>query len=104
MIYPTVLTVVMGLAITLLMTFAVPRFKSIYQGMKMKLPAPTVILIGAGDFLHSYWWALLAGVLALVTLFQYWKKTPKAQILLDRLKFKTPLLGTLTQRIAIARF
>ena len=104
MIYPIVLTVVMGLAISVLMTFAVPRFKSIYKGMNAELPALTKGLIFTADFLKGYWWLIIIVVVVAVALFKYWKATPKARILIDRLKFKLPVLGDLTRKISIARF
>jgi type II secretion system protein F len=104
MIYPIVLTVVMGGAIAILMTFAVPRFKNIYKGMKAELPTLTKALIGFADFVKVYWWLILIVIVVLVALFNYWKKTPAARIFIDRMKFKLPVIGGLTLKISIARF
>ena len=104
MIYPVVLSVVMGGAITLLMTFAVPKFKNIYKGMKTELPFLTTALIKIADIVKGYWWLIIIIVFVLVMLYKYWKRTPKARIIIDRLKFKLPVIGALTRKIAIARF
>ncbi|NLF39076.1 hypothetical protein GX586_06495 [bacterium] len=72
--------------------------------MKIELPAPTRMLISASNFLKSFWWVVIIAIMALVSLFNYWRKTPAAQKLLDRLKFRLPLFGTLTRKLSIARF
>jgi type II secretory pathway component PulF len=56
------------------------------------------------DVVKDYWWLIIIVVVVLVALFKYWKNTPKARILIDRLKFKLPVLGDLTRKISIARF
>jgi len=104
MIYPMVLTIVMGLAITLLMVFAVPKFKAIYEGMHTELPGLTQALIAVADSLKNYWYIYIAVIVGIIAGFRYWKKTVQARIFLDKLKFKLPVLGTLTKKIAIARF
>lgn len=104
MIYPVVLTIIMGLAIALLMTFAVPKFKTIYQGMNQELPALTQALISVADAFTGYWWLILIIIVVIVAVVQQWRRTPAARIFLDKLKFRLPLFGTLTRKIAIARF
>jgi len=104
MIYPLVLTIVMGLAITLLMVFAVPKFKAIYEGMHTELPGLTQGLITVADSLKNFWWVYIIVIVGIVSGIRYWKQTEQARIFLDKLRFKLPILGTLTKKIAIARF
>lgn len=104
MIYPIVLTVIMGLAIALLMTFAVPKFKTIYQGMNQELPTLTQGLIAVADGFKRFWWLIGIIVLLIVAAFNQWRQTPAARAFLDRFKFRLPLLGSLTRKLAIARF
>ncbi len=104
LVYPIVLTIIMGLAISMLMTFAVPKFQAIYQSMHTNLPPLTQALIAAANLFRGYWWLMLIGVVAGVILFKRWKETARARILLDKMKFRLPLLGVLTRKIAIARF
>ncbi len=104
MIYPLVLTIVMGAAITLLMVFAVPKFKAIYEGMHTELPGLTQGLIIVADSLKNFWWIYIMVIVGIFSGARYWKNTEQARIFLDKLKFKLPVLGTLTKKIAIARF
>jgi len=104
LIYPVVLTVIMGLAIALLMTFAVPKFKTIYQGMNQELPALTQGLITVADVFAGYWWLLLIVLVLMVAGVQRWRQTAAARMFLDKMKFRLPLFGALTRKISIARF
>jgi type II secretory pathway component PulF len=104
MVYPIVLTVIMGLAITMLMMFAVPKFESIYKGLNTQLPGLTQGLIAVAHAFRSYWWLIIIIVVALIVLVRRWKQTPSARVLLDRLKFRLPLFGELSRKISIARF
>lgn len=104
MVYPVVLVVVMGLAITFLMIFAVPRFKSIYAGTQKELPFLTTMLIGFADSIMNYWWIYLIIIALIVVLIKQLLRSPKAQLFLDTCKFRLPLFGTLTKKLSIARF
>ncbi len=104
MIYPIVLSIIMGLAITLLMAFAVPKFKSIYDGMGTELPRITQILINIADSLQAFWWIYIVGLVLIIAGIKFWLKNPKSIILIDRIKFKLPILGNLVKKISISRF
>lgn len=104
MIYPVVLSIVMGLAIILLMAFAVPKFKNIYEGTGAELPGITQILINIADSLHSYWWLYIIIIVLVISGLKFWMKNPKTTIFLDKLKFKLPILGNLIKKISISRF
>jgi len=104
MIYPIVLTIIMGLAITLLMVFAVPKFKSIYEGTGSELPQLTQILINIADTLQNFWWIYIVTIVLIIAGIKLWLKNPKAAIIIDRVKFKLPVLGNLVRKISISRF
>jgi len=87
MIYPLVLTIVMGLAITLLMVFAVPKFKAIYEGMHTELPGLTQGLITVADSLKNFWWVYIIVIVGIIGGIRYWKQTEQARIFLDKLRF-----------------
>lgn len=104
MVYPVVLSCIMGLAVAALMIFAIPRFKAIYKDFNAELPTITQALIDVSDFLVVYWWLVLALIFVAVALIKKWLQTRQAKVMMDRLKFKLPFLGPLTKAISIARF
>ena len=104
MIYPGVIFSVAGIAILILLIFVIPVFQSMFQGIGQKLPLPTLVVIGASDFLKAFWWAvgLGAGVVFFGTRKYY--DTPNGKLNLDRLMLHVPVLGDLIRKSAVSRF
>ena len=102
--YPIFMVLIGTCVLLFLMTVVVPDITSVFAEMGQTLPAPTIVLIAVSDFMASYWWAML--LLAIASGIVVWQflKTPKGIRLWDRIKLKFPLLGTINQKIALARF
>ncbi len=104
MTYPVVV-LCMALAIaTGLITFVVPVFTKMFDDFGGKLPLPTRMLVGLSDWTrHNA--LIIIPVLALANhLFRRWKKTPAGALKMDALYLKTPVLGPLVTKVAMARF
>src|SRR5882762_7108516 len=70
LIYPAVVACVGVAIIFFFMTYMMPKFMSIFEGMKVQLPMSTQMLVGAGHFFSTYWWLLLLILLTLIVLFK----------------------------------
>jgi len=104
LIYPILLTVVGGLAVTVLMLYVIPNFSKIFSDMGQTLPLPTMILIKVSDLFASYWWAFLGGIIGLAVLLRGYLRTAEGKNYLDNLKLKVPVLKKLSMKFIIARF
>jgi len=62
MAYPRNVMIAMAVAFTILLSFVVPQFKSIFASLGADLPAPTLILLFLSDALTQYGLFVLAGV------------------------------------------
>ena len=58
MVYPAVIMSVAAIAVVVLLIFVIPVFAGMFASVSMELPLPTRIVIGASDFLTSYWWVI----------------------------------------------
>jgi type II secretory pathway component PulF len=58
-LYPAIVISTLGIAITILVVFIVPRFAAFYSGFDAELPLATRILIGGSAFMSSYFIPLL---------------------------------------------
>lgn len=104
MIYPLLLLFVGGAAVSILLTFVIPKFATIFAEMGAEMPVPTKVVIAVSGFIHSYWW-LIAIILTFCTIgFRNYVRTDKGRIWWDNIKLKTPMFGELVQKIEIARF
>jgi len=103
--YPVLMFLIGSVVLLFLVSFVVPNITKIFQDMHQKLPAITVFLITISGFLKVYWWlVLLLGAGAFMGSRYAIRKTAWGQYEWDRLKLKVPLLGSINQKIAVARF
>jgi len=104
MTYPAVIMSVAGLAIVILLIKVIPVFKDMFGSVGMQLPLPTRVVIGMSNFLTSYWWAVLAGIVGIVFALRAYYKTSNGQLVLDGLMLRMPVLGDMLRKSAVSRF
>jgi type IV pilus assembly protein PilC len=93
MIYPAVVCSVGVVLIVFFMTVMLPKFMTLFEGMKVPLPAMTQALINISHFFSGYWWLFpLLGTVFWI-LFKRYQATPMGRRALDRLKMRLPLFG-----------
>lgn len=105
MFYPLMIILVAILITSIIMIFVIPSFKSVFTSFGADLPAPTLMVIAMSDFFVEYWYVLLFGLVgSIYFLIQAWKRSPKVQMMIDRLILKPPVIGELMQKASIARW
>jgi general secretion pathway protein F len=104
MIYPALMTVVGFVVLTILFTFVIPKFITIFEELGQALPTPTLVLIAVTTFVKSYWFVivLLAGG-CLYGLRRY-VRTPAGRQVYDRTLLRVPVIGRLVRLSAVVRF
>ena len=104
MIYPAVVMTV-ALAVTFIMlTYIVPIFAKMFEGLGAELPGPTQFVLSLSAFLRANILTGLGLLIALIIAYKYYSKTSSGRLNVDRVKLKLPLLGDLIRKSAIARF
>jgi type II secretory pathway component PulF len=93
LIYPAVVTTVGIVIMIFFMTFMLPRFLSIFQGMNVQLPAATRFLIGLSNFFSGYWWLIPTVAVALSILYNRYKSTEAGLRNIDRFRMNVPVFG-----------
>jgi type IV pilus assembly protein PilC len=103
--YPSMVFAVAILVSAILLIFVVPTFQNLFKSFGADLPAFTLLIVAASEFLISYWWAVLIGVVgagfAIVSLY---KRSVPMQHFIDRTSLKIPVVGGILRNSAIARF
>jgi type IV pilus assembly protein PilC len=104
MAYPVMVLALSGVAVILMLTFIVPVFKTMFEGLGSELPLPTQALVTLSE--SMVWFIPLATVVGIV--FSVWwrrnKNTEAVLRVVDPLKLKLPVFGNLMKKIAVARF
>ena len=95
LIYPAIIAVVGVLIIAFFISVMLPKFMSIFEGMKVPMPASPQFLLEMSDFFSrgTTWLFIgLAGVVLFV-LFTRYRATPGGRRRIDSLKLNAPVVG-----------
>ena len=105
MFYPIVVIAVAILVSAILLIFVVPQFQAVFKSFNADLPAFTLMIIGASEFMQKFWWAVLFGMIfAGWSFLEVKKRSPAFSHFLDRAILKIPVIGEIMKNAAIARF
>lgn len=105
MFYPAAVLTVAGLVTMLLLLFVIPQFKDIFAGFGAELPAFTLFVLAISDAVQSYWYIILAVVLLAISLFKKAHgKSQKVRDNTDKFILKIPVISTILDKAAVARF
>ncbi len=104
MTYPSIVLFVAVGATIFMLLFVIPVFAKMFSDFGGELPAPTRIVMGLSQFLQSYWWALLAGVVGAVFAFKRYRATPGGRLRTDRLALRVPIIGDVLRKSSVSRF
>lgn len=104
MVYPVAVLIIAVAVVAILLVFVIPVFATMFEGSGAKLPGPTLFVMGMSDFLRAYIVHLLIGIGIIVFLFKRFHRTEKGQYIVDKVALKTPVIGDLLRKVAVARF
>lgn len=93
MIYPAIVAAVGVVIIIFFMTFMMPKFMQIFDGLNVELPLATRLLRDLSGFMSSYWWLLGLVVMAIFILFKRFQASDDGRRRIDQFKLNAPVLG-----------
>ncbi len=104
MMYPCILLVLALAILTLLLTFFIPKFQTIFSNMHSSLPLITQVIIGASHLVRSYGLIVAAVLIGIGFLVRTWFVSENGRRTWEGLILKAPLVGPLIGQFAMARF
>lgn len=102
LLYPAFVFGIFVLVLLVILVFVVPRIGQVFLGLRVQLPAPTLVLIAASNFLLKFYPYLLAGLAVTVAGLVFLLRTRRRFILNALLNL--PLLTRLGRLIDLTRF
>ncbi len=103
--YPAAVLAVAFIVTTILLIFVIPSFEDLFQGFGADLPGFTRMVIDLSAFVRSNGFYIVVIIGAAVGTFLYFQKRSRAfRHFLDRMLLKTPIIGPIIQKAAIARY
>lgn len=103
-VYPAVVMVLFFVIGFVFLAFIVPRLAMVIKDLGATLPWYTKMVLGTSDFMAAYWWVVLLGIISLILGVILFIRTSEGKILVENLKIKIPIFGTIFRNIYITRF
>ena len=119
MIYPVCVVTFAVLTVAGIMAWVVPKFKTIFSDFGADLPAPTIMLLKASDFMIGVrrgpndeaipmaipgWAILLLSPVIAFALYKLIRKFKGGRYVLDIVFLKIPIMGAILTKTAVSRF
>jgi len=104
MTYPAAVIAIAIVIVSIIMVKVIPVFSEVYEGLGSSLPVSTQISIKASKILLHYNYIVIAVILGLFLLYRQYYKTTVGRLQIDYMYLKTPILGDILRKVAIARF
>ena len=106
MAYPVFLACVGTLVVTILIVFFVPKFESLFEGLRQKgeLPIVTDWLLALSAWTWQWGPGVLVGMVVGGFFARQWLVTDAGRFWRDKIKLRIPLVGKVFLSLAVARF
>jgi type IV pilus assembly protein PilC len=104
MTYPVVVFVMAIVLCIVMLVFIVPVFAGMFSSLGSTLPAPTRVLVWLSDVMKIGAPVLLVGAIGGAIGWRKVKNDVRVRNVVDPIKLKIPIFGTLFQKIALSRF
>jgi len=103
--YPFVMALMAIAATGTLMFFVLPRFMRIYETRGAALPRITQILVGFSKILGNFqvMTAVITVIVVVAMALYYWSRTVSGRRVIDAIKIRTPVLGTMFIDMVVTR-
>ena len=104
LMYPVILMVLCIGLVALMVFYIIPAFNEFLVDFGTELPLITVILMESATFCTTHWKAIFLTVIGLAIAFVSWRRTTAGRLVLDRVKMKIPVVGSIIHDYAQNRF
>ena len=102
--YPMFVVFAIADAMVVINILVIPAFAQMFANFKTELPWATQILIATSDFTMQNWPMLLGATFASFMGIRVYMNTAPGRLLWHRYQLKIPVIGSILERILLARF
>lgn len=104
LIYPALLVFLAIVSLMLLMVYVIPQFTPMFEDFGGDLPFMTKVVVGVGEVLQGFWWAILGGILLMSIWFRSQMAKDATRRVWDGRFLRIKWVGDLLAKIETARF
>src|SRR5687768_5616219 len=103
MIYPIAVIVIAAIVVSAILWKVIPTFAQLFAGLGAQLPLATRVVISLSDMLVSYGWVLIIVMGVTAWAIKTYYATENGRWVCDAILLKTPILGNILRKVAVAR-
>lgn len=104
LIYPVAVLTVAAIVVFIILWKVIPTFAALFASLGATLPLPTRLVIAASNFVARYIFFIVIGIFTFMYFLKRYYATYKGRRVIDNLILKSPILGDIMKKIAVARF
>lgn len=104
LIYPAFIILVSSVVGFVAITVILPKITIMIKELNAEVPWYTSAIISLGDFMSSYWWAVLIVIFGAIGGLFYYIRTEAGKREWDHIKIEIPIFGKLFRYICLSRF
>lgn len=104
MVYPGIVLIVIVGVIGFMLFTVMPQIQRLYHDLRKTLPWTTQVLVDAANFMTQYWWLVLFFMGVGIYFLRRYLKTDNGREVIDTLKIRVPLFGSMFMKLYMARF
>jgi type IV pilus assembly protein PilC len=104
MIYPIAVISIAMLVVYVILWKVIPVFGALFVSLGAELPLPTRIVVALSKFVGRFWWLIVGVLVAGVFALRRYYATEQGRLVIDGILLKSPILGPVLRKIAVARF
>ena len=104
MTYPAAVIAIAAAVVAVILWKVIPTFAVLFEGIGATLPWPTRLVIAASDSFVTLLPAIVAAALGGAAALRWFRATERGRRLGDAAMLRTPVVGAILRKIAVARF
>lgn len=104
MVYPAFVATVGVAIIIFFLSYMLPQFMSIFDGMNVQLPPSTLFLKNSSEWFASYWWLVIGCIIGAIVVFVRFKNTPRGRRKVDQWMMSLPVFGKVVRLNLFGQF
>lgn len=103
MTYPIIILIIALFVVAVMVVQVIPTFGKALSGMNVELPKLTQVMLNISDFVISYWYVLVLGVIGIIICFKLLSDSKRGKSVLDSIVLKLPLVADVMKTMMTAR-
>jgi type IV pilus assembly protein PilC len=102
--YPAFIFGVLIIAGIMLLTFVVPKLRTMFDQSGKDLPIMTKVLLGMSGFMQYWWWLVIIVIIGIIMFVKFWSNTQSGARIINNFEITIPGISAIFEGLYMYRF